>query len=232
MIFVDSIDQFHPTNNYVLFRPDWEDEEVVRIAGIKMWIDTRFEKGMHAPVGGTVMKCPSRIVFDPTAPVLDYDTDMEIQDGDFITVEFHEVFSAIENSEQRRVYVGDEKCLLVRYDRLIGAVRGDRVIPLNGYIFAEPLPPDDVSEFEIVEFRQKQHHQNAAIVKHVGQKVRRYWWDRDYGCDTLEVTVGEKIYFINHADVLVEHDYHRKMFDTPMFRIRRKHIIGKHEKNN
>jgi hypothetical protein len=191
-----------------------------------MYVNTIFEKGMHAPVGGTVLRVPEVLEYDPRSPILDFDVDMEVREGDFITVEFHEVFSAIENSEQRRVKVGDTECLLVRYDRLIGARRGEEVIPLNGYIFAEALPAELRSEFEILELKKKQHHGNAAIVRHVGQKVRRYYWNRDIGADTLDLNPGDKIYFINYADVMVEHEYHRKMFDVKMFKIHRKHIIG------
>ena len=217
-------DSFIPANNYVLFAPDWDSDQV-RIAGFTMYVNPIFEKGMHAPVGGEVMAVPRSLLYTEDYPALDFDVPMEVQCGDFITVEFHEVFSAIENSEQRRVIYKDKECILVRYDRIIGAVRDGIIIPLNGYIFAQPLPYDPTSEFEIVEMKKKQHHGNKALVAHVGVKVKRYWWNREI-TDTLDVSVGDTIYFINHADVVVEHEYHRKMFENPMFRIHRKHIIG------
>jgi hypothetical protein len=226
MLYVDDIKDFRTASNYVLFEPEWDNDMVVLAGGVRMYVNTIFERGMHAPVSGIVRRVPDALKYDPNSPILDFDVDMEVREGDFITVEFHEVYSAIANSEQRRVKVGEAECLLVRYDRLIGARRGEKVIPLNGYVFAEALPAELHSEFEILELKKKQHHGNAAIVRHVGQKVRRYYWNRDIGGDTVDLVPGDKIYFVNYADVAVEHEHHRKMFDTMMFKIHRKHIIA------
>ncbi len=218
--------QIEPLSNHVIYLPYWKEGSEVKIGDLKFTIDKSYAPGEHQPIHGKILAVPPFLDYDFTNQSLDWDTNMELCVGDEVVCNFYDVFQAIEGTTRKQIKFGDEEALLIRYDRIYAAKRDNEIVPINGYVFVEPIAPVDLDKFENVNWRKHKHDTRFGIVRHVGSRLKKYKYD-PYAVDDFDPEIGQIYAFDNACDLVVEHDEHRKFFDKKMFRMQRKNIIGK-----
>ncbi len=141
--------------NHVLVKPDPVD--TIKLAGgFELFIDNRFEEQKNAPQSGIVVQLPERLIYneDPEAESLNFDVDMELQVGDRI------VFHYLAQDHALRTGAIIDGNILIRYDSIFVALRGEEVIPVNGTVLVVP-------ESEIIKT-------NLIIPEHLSQKLKTF----------------------------------------------------------
>jgi hypothetical protein len=214
--------------NNVLIKFDEEPEEI-EVSGVKLKLDTSFNKMQHQVTTGMVMGLPHRLYFDRTNVVksVEYDVDMELEIGDRVIMSYLSYGEAIKNASV-------DECHYVRYDEILVAMRGDQVIPLNGLVLIEPInmtesnEVKEVSKFLILpDYVKIQKSETRGIVRYKGKPVKRYLLDR---FDTIyesedDIQVGDYVYFSPNYAVPLQYDMHKTLPMT-LYRMRRKDIQG------
>jgi len=214
--------------NNVLIKFDDEPEEI-EVSGVKLKIDTTYNKMQHQVTTGTVMGLPQRLYFDRTDVVksVEYDVDMELEVGDRVIMSYLSYGEAIKNASV-------DECHYVRYDEILVAMRGDQVIPLNGLVLIEPINMTDSNEVKEVskflllpDYVKIQKSETRGIVRYKGKAVKRYVLDR---FDTIyesddDVQVGDYVYFSPNYAVPLQYEMHQSLPMT-LYRMRRKDIQG------
>jgi hypothetical protein len=178
---------------------------------------------------GTVVMICDRLKFDPKIFhlwSLQWKTKIEIQVGDTVwsrAMGAHDCerfyIDKENNGEKYREYYK-----LIKYDELIVSKRGDKIIPLNGWILMEPYV-NMLSKLLIAP--SPYQNRNYGIIKYIGEPNTDYhgnyestgethkdqdyieeirdtkFWSDDRG---LDVKVGQKIMH-NFQEIWVESDY-------------------------
>jgi hypothetical protein len=212
-----------PPVNYILFKPFW-DAHVAKHGEYKFFVDTSYDVGEHQPVHGTVVAVPDRLDYEHS-DLLDWDTEMELQAGDEVVCDFFDVFCALNELPHRWLEVDGEKMLMIRYDRVLAARRGEEIIPLNGYIFCSAIKPEDLSPLERVEWRKVKHDKRFGKVEYVGKRLKGYRYP-PVSADDYDLNVGSVVAWDKACDIPVEHPLHKNFFKETMFRVHRRDIIG------
>lgn len=204
----EDIQNFQCPPNMVLVRPSRRsDELVIRDANaevlIRMFIDDAFQRNQNAAVGGFVVKTPSRLIFDKEdyARSLEWDTDMELQEGDYVIYSFLQVEKAFNEYTESYILVDDghgstDIYILIKYDKIFVAKRQRRpiwidldeeavtlslnrnyikIIPLNGYVLAEPIGEKSLINGEFL-ISESAHRDDpyVCVVHHVGMRCRDF----------------------------------------------------------
>tara|TARA_R110000868_G_scaffold360225_1_gene622261 strand:- start:3597 stop:4283 length:687 start_codon:yes stop_codon:yes gene_type:complete len=120
--------------NYVGIKPFPADEIRLK-SGHTLFIDVRFEEQRQAQVVGEVVLLPQELRFstDPEKASLEFDTDNELQLGDTVVFNYLAATAAKKDG-----HILDGGVILVPYDRLYSAIRGEEIICLNGIVLVEP----------------------------------------------------------------------------------------------
>jgi len=215
--------------NFVAIRPYEGNDEIEMPSGVKLYIDTTFEPQKHAGVVGEVMKVPEKLVFQPGKGMgtLQYDTDMELKVGDKAFYHYLVPENCIEAS--RFLEVEDEVYLLVPYDEIFLAERGEEVIMTNGWILAEPILENAFESSLIMRPESSTNipSPREATVAFVGQAVRKYLHDKTINETESQVEPGDKIAYMPNSDIPLEYDLHASFRGKKVFyRMQRKDILG------
>lgn len=168
------------TPNWLLISVDREIDRAV-VSGIT--VDTTWEKETHAIVTGTVLKTSelryikpgyrdNRVLRNGGEAPLEFDTDMEVREGDFAYFNYLSMNNALKTG--RVVELGGRMCAFIRYDRLYAVERDGVFIPVNGYVLATREPEVRSSLLTIPNLRNK----NEATVDFVGTPLKEYFWER------------------------------------------------------
>jgi hypothetical protein len=214
-----------PLPNFILFRPYWDHKEI-SIGDSSIPLNTSYEQGYHQPVRGEVVEVCERLDYRMDRTTLDWKTEMELQKGDQVVINYNEAFTANSGKYPRYVVVGGERLLIVRYDRVYAARRGDEVIALNGYNLVERMDPQDLVNYEMAHMRKRKHDRTFGIVRHVAKRLGEYKY-LPGAVDDFDVEVGDIVVIHKNADLLVESPNHFNFFPgVQMMRIQRVYVGG------
>jgi len=180
------------------------------LGGKEFYLDTRFEETKNAPSCGEVIAVPDKLRFSMVEgqTTLEYDTDIDIKIGDMVI--FHYL---TEENAQMDGRIMEDGNILIRYDSLFIAKRGDEVICLNDYIIVEPESAVIKTNLEIPDVVSKQKAKQVGIVKYAGTPVRAYrFFPDDYPDPSLQV--GDRVVFSDQqrifmGDIWLDDDRHR-----------------------
>lgn len=127
---------------------------------VKNW-----HKSLHAPRVFRVIKAPKKLFFHPRYQhsVL-YDTEMEVVDGDIIYINHLESLNSFVYEFKGKTYH------TIKYDNIQVILRGEEVIPVNGYVLFKPI--EVVHKY--YEHTIKTLSPNEAIVEKIGIPNRDY----------------------------------------------------------
>jgi len=127
---------------------------------VKSW-----NKAIHSERFFKVIKAPKKIFFDPKYQhsVL-YDTDMEVIEGDLIYINHLESLNSYIYTFKDKIYH------TIKYDNIQCVIRGEEVIPINGYVLLSPIK----ASRQALEHKIEYLHPNDAVVERIGIPNRDY----------------------------------------------------------
>ncbi|MCH9664809.1 MAG: hypothetical protein K0U41_03070 [Gammaproteobacteria bacterium] len=160
---------------------------------------------------------------------MEFDTDIEVHVDDDV------VFRYVNHIECRAQGwwwpTGDNEnpALLVPYDNIFMAVRDQKQIMTNGYIWVEPIlwtKDEVVQENEFVKENAGQRKTGVGIVKEIGSCNRHYLYERRADFDSVKV--GDVILFKKTAGITAEWYYHKTLNEGrfPNYVMQRKDILA------
>lgn len=179
-------------NNLVAIKP-YPSDEIRLKDGKVLYLDIRFEEYLNARTAGVVVGVPDRLTFNPTGAVtLQWDTDMELREGDTVIFNYLAVKNAIDMGQA----FGDG-VVAMPYDSIYTAIRNDEIICVNGYIIVEPEQERIVTDLFVPD--------NAVeLSKQIGRVLYAGVPNKGYRIDVLvngytspdnPVKVGDRVMF-------------------------------------
>lgn len=215
--------------NYVLIEVPLERHESVKMGnGEELYLDSTYEPEKHARNYGTVLKVPDRLKYSGVKGdeySLEYDADMDLEVGDIAYFHYLESAKAVKRGQVFEV--DGKRAVMIRYDRIFFARRGDELVMANGWILVEPIYEDEIkSDIIIIPDTAKGKPKTLeGIVRHVGSGIREYIFGKENGADTNEVSVGDHIAFTKYSNIPIEYGLHETL-DKTYFRVQQKDILG------
>ena len=208
----------------MLFEPYW-DHHYIELGEGKIKIDPTYERGHHQPVRGKVVAVPHRLRYGDSV-MLDWDTDMELQVGDEIVVNYNEIHNALRSFRRSYFILNGKRIIAVRYDKINAGKRDGKIIPVNGYVYVEPIPPTALDPLENPYLKQNARDRVWGVVRYVGKRNRAYFHTDEYK-DDFDPPVGGVIGMMPHADLFCESPDHPIFFDGKMMvKIQRPYITS------
>lgn len=215
--------------DYVLVKPISADE-ITLSNGLKLFYDTYFEETKNAPSTGIVLAVPEKLRYSEKQgdPSLDFDTDMELEIGD--TVIFN--YLTQQHVKSEGAYDGDGN-YFIHYDKIFVALRGEKVICLNGYVVVEPTQTVIASTLKLPTYLKNKKSKMKGVVRHCGTPVRRYRFFPELPPDET-VKEGDNIIFHNMDAVPLQQNQaiHGLLSkDTVLFKMQYKDIVATDNEN-
>ena len=217
-----------PYNN-VLVKMDRDNDELLLSNGDKLKLVTAWEPYMHAVTSGIVLAVPEKLIFDPiNHNTLMFKVPMELQVGDRV------IFDYKAEAQVKKEYEPIEGGYPIRYDAIHLAIRGEEIIPVNGYVILEACESTEDEQIkniikagldltqEIMSTKSKQF----GIVRYLGSPVLQYaQLDVELGEENDILEVGQKVHFDSNYAVPLQYDLHQ-IIDKgkTLYRVRRKNI--------
>jgi hypothetical protein len=225
-------------NNFVLIKLDPENTSIKLRNGFDLYIDNNFEPEKNAVVTGTVFGLPSHLKYSGK-PNLDMPwlCDMELQMGDKVILYYLSVLNALDKRNKRYILEGDDKYIFVSYDNVYAIIRGEQVIPVNGFCLIEPIEDPAITHerermeklgMELVIMGRKISNQvTYGKIKYLAKTNRAYVEDfhSDRGVD---VAVGDVVVIKKTNDIPLQYSVHQKINDgVKLFRVQRRNLLAK-----
>lgn len=232
------ISQLKPGINNVIIKLDLSQENITIAGSKEIKIDTSFNPEQHAAITGTVIAVCDKLHFN-TIPgqshSLDWDTDMEVQPGDYVISYYLSSVNAM--AGDGRVFMDElkHKYIILKYDKIFAARRGDTVIPVNGFNLLTPILESELkgiaSKLKKLDLHLPQQHLTLesgiyARLKYVATRLRQYR-DPRYRDFTDEISPGDIVVIRRRSNIPLEYAYHASLEGKQVFyRIQRNFIFG------
>ena len=196
-----------PIRGKVLVRPVETTGEAF-IGNTKIVVDTSFNEEANAVIKATVVSNP-------------LDTDgIETEIGDSIYCHYNAISMAEKQGHDFMVGMGDDefyRVLLIDYNNIYLAQRGDKVIMMNDFVLIEEVPIDEevvdkIGSIYIPDSVKDKYSGNMGIVRATNSKSR--------------VKEGDKVIISNFANIPIENALYRTLLDTgkTYYRVRNRDI--------
>lgn len=232
----ESILNMVPTSNNVLIQVDRKQDEYKLRDGTKIYLDCSFQPEQHAPVTGHVVSICKKLIFNfqPGHSSLKWDTDIQIQVGDYVISYYLAALNAFMNGR----FISDQynnQYLILKYDQLFAAKRGDQIITINGYNLLTPVK--DIEQKGLRERMKKlgllvpdsiRDTKKVAMgrLKYAADPIRRYR-DPAYRDFYDEIKIGDVLLLRRNTDIPLEYDYHASLEGKQVFyRVQRNHMFA------
>ncbi|MGD0340526.1 MAG: hypothetical protein ABSA76_02295 [Bacteroidales bacterium] len=227
------MDRKRTLNNLVLIKLDPEN---TMVRGL--FIDTTFNPEMHCTVTGEVYGIPSHLQFTGQANIgMPWDCDMELKYGDKVVVYYLSIVNALNRKDPKCVYEGDDRFVLIPYDRIYATMRDGKITPINGYVLTEevenPAIMEERTRMEKMGLKQIILRKNSITnvvysrVKYLGKPNRRYTED-DHTDEGVDIAVGDIIISKKVSDIPMQYSLHQKINQgEKLFRIQRRNIFAR-----
>jgi len=224
-------------NNQVLIKLDPENDRIKLKGGGERYVDTNYEPEKHATVTGIVWGLPSRLRYtgipNRGMPWL---TDMEVNLGDRVVIYYLSIVNALNPQNNRCMIEGEDRYVLVPYDKIYSVFGEGFVRPVNGYVLVEPVTDPFIEELrarmnaiglEAVIFQKKSNtHVTFAKVKYMGAPIREYV-DENSSDEGVDIAIGETVVLRKTYDVPLEYSLHAKLDGGKLLKVQRRNILAK-----
>lgn len=227
-IFVSNKTSMDLLNNQVLIEPI----KIEKAKGIYI-PDSATQAQMYSNVSGIVKRVPEKPVYNRENPEsLHVKLPFEIQEGD--QVWFH--FTCEPEARQKGKYIGDD--FLVNYRDIYVAKRRGHIIPLNGFVLAEPLKPLEelfpamraAGFVGLDKALDADDYKNRCRVTHLGQLIPEYKWgidDEVIQPDDPSIQIGDELLLTPFVGNELEKLEHTLDENKSFYRFQRRDIVGK-----
>lgn len=199
--------------------------------GVKMKTVPLFDPQFYRGISGEVVSIPDKIRFDghtiskikkriPGKKLPSFfltrvqwlkflssnvEVPLEMEIGDKVYFQFNQNIDCLENG--RFVEEDGDIYFFIPYNECICVVRGEQVIPLNGYILVEPIPMTQedkiIQGVELV--LMEEYVTQKGIVKYTGAPAQAYL-DNVNLKDNDDIKAGMTVYFAFNDNVPIEYD--------------------------
>lgn len=220
-----------------MIRLDAENDHIKLKNGSILFIDTTFDMEKHATTTGTVCGMPSHLTYTGKPNVgMPWLTDMEIREGDRVICYYLAIINAFK-PEQMRFFVRDnDRYVFIPYSSIFVAMRGDEIIPVNGYCLIEPCEDPFVADtkkrleklgLELVTLNTKSNtNVSFGVVRYLGKPNREYI-DEGNSDDGVDVKAGDTVVLRKISDIPLQYPLHAKMDGGKTFwRCQRRKILA------
>ncbi len=234
----DQILSMQPTPNNVLILIDRKQDEYKMSDGNKLYLDCSFQPEQHAPVTGHVVAICKKLIFSARLGdsfSLDWDTDIQLQVGDYVISYYLSAINALSNGR----LLTDEynnQYLVLRYDKLFASRRGDIVRPINGFNLLTPIEGivqedlrDRMKNMKLLIPDTVKSGKNSVLarLKYVADPVKRYRDPRYYDFDD-KISPDDIIILRRKSNIPLEYAYHASLEGKQVFyRVQRHYMFAK-----
>jgi len=220
--------------NYVVVRLDPPNDRIRLKSGAELFVDTTYEPEKHVVLTGTVEALPIALGFNGGG--LPWETEMELRVGDRVVMYYLAVINCLAKEQKRYIREGEKITIFIKYNNIYAAIRNEKIIPVNGYILAEPLEDPEWERLldearkkgiQIPDMRgQRKREVTYSKIAYVGKPVKRYLGSRQSD-DGVKVKPGDRVMMRRVRDIPVEYEYHAKLDGgKKYYRIRRTDILA------
>ena len=232
------MDHKRTLGNHVLIRLDKENDSIKLKNGFELFVDLSYEPEKHATILGTVFGLPSHLKYSGK-PNLDMPwlCDMELSLGDKVVFYYLSVMNAFKPENRKYILDGDDRYVLIPYDKIY-AVYGEGFIkPINGYCLVKQVPDPSVEEqrrrmhiigLEPIIFQKKSNtHVTFAQVKYMASPIMKYV-DENSSDEGVDIEIGDTVVLKKTYDLPLEYELHSRI-DKPskLIRVQRRNILAK-----
>ncbi len=224
--------------NSLMVELDEENNYFITKSGVKIYIDNTFEPEKHIVVTGTVVSAPRSLFFKKGSPyTMPWKTPLEIKRGDRVVMYYLAVQNCLRDEEKKYIKENGKYYILVRYNNVYAVIRDNKVIPVNGYILAEPAEDPwkkkkqeylkKISGIEIVTLQEKSNTDVVfAKAVYIGHPNTEYA-NSDFSDENIPVKEGDLMVMKKVRDIPVEYEYHSKIDKgRKLYRIQRHDILA------
>lgn len=238
--------------NHVLIRLFSLNDEIKTEGGLILQVDTSYNTFDHVPVSGEVVSAPTQLSYgrDSTGHVIDnsmeWKTYPELMAGDVVYFEHLASIQAlgrkiepIKNpNEVMEKYMEDEDgdiYIFLEYKDIHTAIRGNDIIPINGYVVCEPVKADESEYIEskiinIPEQFKTLESRKYMKVAYIGVSNEEYI-EKKFKDSNHELRVGDIILVYKFQHVPFEQSMHRHFSkDKKFFRVQGRYINAIYKK--
>lgn len=225
-------------NNLVLVRLDKENDSIKLKNGFELFVDLTFEPEKHATITGTVWGLPSHLKYSGR-PNLDmpWKCDMELSFGDRVVFYYLSVMNAFKPENRKYVLEGDDRYVMIPYDKIYAVFGEGFVRPINGYCLVQQIPDPEQERqrtrlltvgLQPVFFQKKSNtHVTFAKIKYMAPPITEYV-DENSSDEGVDVEVGDIVVLKKTYDLPLEYDLHAKIDkSSKLLRVQRRNILAK-----
>ena len=223
--------------NHVLIRLDAENDHIKLKNGSILYVDNAYDPEKHATVEGIIYGLPSHLKYSGIPNIgMPWDTDMELKDGDRVIFYYLSVINAFKPETMRFFTKDKDRYVFIPYSSIFVALRGDKVIPVNGYCLVEPCEDPFTGNIrermrkiglEAVTLETKSNtNVSFAKVRYLGKPNRGYV-DSGNSDDGVNVKEGDIVVLRKVSDIPLQYPLHQK-FDggRTFWRVQRRKILA------
>lgn len=184
-------------NNKVLVEvEDFVYENIKTESGFQLTIDPSYEVPQYAVRHGKVALLPDRLItWEEDSKAMTWKTDIEVRIGDVVW------FYGMMGQASEKVSFQGRKFMIVSYEDLYVAKRGDEVICLNGNVLLEPI----YRHVEALSYTQTILDTTFAKVSFIGAVNKEYEHDKE---DCSELKEGMEVILSGFAQRYLELEPH------------------------
>ena len=189
--------------------------------GTELYLETKYTPAEHTQVVGIVQALPMRLNFDINnhSASMEWDTDMELNVGDTVYMEYFAVMMALANEYDRASSYDDPTWfehggslyICISYGDIYfkvcpsGTSQSTELIPINGYLICRSINVKPKSSF-IIEAKKSRRW---VQVTHVG-KANKGFLDKHH-TDVGTINVGDIVLFKSYANQRIENSLHNTL---------------------
>lgn len=225
-------------NNYCLIKLDSENDSIKLKNGTELFIDTTFEPEKHVTVTGIIWGLPSHLLYSGEANKnMPWECPMEAKIGDGVIVYYLSLINALKPQNQRYILEGKDRFVFIEYQYIYAVVRGEQILPVNGYVLIQPIEDPAITEEKsrmkkigmelVITERRLSNNVTYGIVRYAGIPNRRYV-DENNSDEGVDISVGDTIVMRKTADIPLQYSLHQKVNEgKPLLRVQRRSILAK-----
>jgi len=222
--------------NNVMVKLDKPNDYIQTKAGLKLFLDTSFEPEKHVVRLGTVESLPKELIFDKRTKTFPWKTNIELQIGDKVIM----YFMAVQNClapEQRKYIVEDKEIFIfIKYHNIYAIIRGEDIIPINGYVLVEPMEDPDwtrmveqarISNIILPDLRKlSKTDVTYGKIAYIGNPNIEYA-DKHKSDNFYNLKEGDEVIMKKIRDIPIEYEYHAKVDGgRKLYRMQRHDILA------
>lgn len=242
----EQITKMRALTNFVLIRLFSLNEEIETKGGLKLQVDTSYNTFDHVPISGEVVSAPTQLVFGRYSDgrvrdnSMEWKTVPELKKGDVVYFEHLASIQALgrkidvikDPHEVNEKYMVDEDgdtYIFIEYKDIHTAIRGNKIIPINGYVLCEPVELEESEKLEakfvhIPEQFLPKESRKYMRVAHIGRPNDRYIEDK-FTDSNSELSEGDVVLVYKFNHVPFEQSLHRHFSkDKKFFRVQGRYI--------